>query len=290
MKLKNKLFKLIILTLVSISIIYSASKQTIAVLDFKNKSSYSGRWRIGRGIADILTTELVKIKLFKVIERSKLKSILKEQELGASGLVVSKMAPKLGKLLGAKYLITGSVNEYGRSKGGISFGGFGIKSQTARVACDFRVINTETGEIVFADSGKGEEMNAGIKLDRNIRFGSKGFDSTLEGKATRKAIKDMIKKLKKQYKSFNVLQGKIIKVKGQKIYINLGKNDGMKKGQQLVIYRIGEALTDPDTGEVLDVETEKIGKIEIIKVLGKLSIAKIKSGKDFKRGDLVKLK
>ena len=288
--MKNNLFKILVLLTIICALGFSSIKQTIAVLDFKNKSGYSGKWRIGSGIADVLTTELVKANLFKVIEREKLKSILKEQELGASGMVVEKMAPKLGKLLGCKYIITGSVNEYGRSKGGISLGNFGVKSQTARVACDFRVINTETGEIMFADSGKGKEMNAGVKLDRNIKFGSKGFDSTLEGKATRKAIKDMIKKLKKKYKSLNAMQGKIIKVSGDKVYINLGKNDEIKKGKKFIIYRQGEALTDPDTGEVLDVEIEKIGKIEVVKVMGKISICKIKSGKDFKRGDLVKLK
>ena len=64
---------------------------SIAVLDFEDQDENSRRYgssdstEPSKAIPAVLTTELVKSDRFTVIERSQLESVLKEQQLGASG-------------------------------------------------------------------------------------------------------------------------------------------------------------------------------------------------------------
>ncbi len=83
----------------------------------------------------------------------------------------------------------------------------------------------------------------------------------------------------------------IVKVDGNQILINTGVDDQRRPGDVLVVYRAGEVLTDPDTGESLGSQTEKIGRIEIVEVKDKrLSVAKPLEGSGFSRADIIKEK
>ena len=98
------------------------AKDRVAVMDFENKSQHGG-WRLGRGASDILTTELIKTGKFTVMERGRLASIIKEQDMGASGRFDPSTVARLGKIIGVEYIITGAVTEYGQSASG-GGGGF----------------------------------------------------------------------------------------------------------------------------------------------------------------------
>ena len=60
----------------------------------------------------VLTNELASNKKFSMVERSKLSSILDEQDLGASGCVKQSEAAEIGKMVGAQYLVTATVSEF----------------------------------------------------------------------------------------------------------------------------------------------------------------------------------
>ena len=154
----------ILLSMFLFSIILSnfvlAQEKRVAVFDFEDKTDHSYRWwhgkGVGYGMSDMLVTALVKSGKFKVYERDALDKIMQEQKLGQSGAVTQQTAAKVGKLLGVQYAIIGSVSEFGYSKE--SFGGrvkrirVGVGKQEATVAIDIRIVNVETGEIIFADN------------------------------------------------------------------------------------------------------------------------------------------
>src|SRR5690554_6928204 len=86
---------------------------TVAIVDFTNNS---GRYlpQIGESASEILGVLLVENQVFNVVERQKLRTIMEEQSLVASGLVDNEQsAIEMGKLLGADLVITGSVLSYG---------------------------------------------------------------------------------------------------------------------------------------------------------------------------------
>ena len=83
-------------------------------------------------------------------------------------------------------------------------------------------------------------------------------------------------------------QSTIVKASPEEIIIKGGEDDGIQPGYEFNVYRRGEELRDPDTGELLDVETKKIGTISVTKTKGKIAYAAPLFGKDFERGDIVK--
>jgi len=89
----------------------------VAVLYFDNNSfgkdraDYDG---LGKGIADLLITDMAGNPAMRVVERDRLQSILQEQDLVKSKSIDPQTAVKLGKLLGAAYLVTGGFMSDGK--------------------------------------------------------------------------------------------------------------------------------------------------------------------------------
>ena len=165
-----------------------AAKPRVAVINFEVGVS-SAPGDIGSGIADMLTTALVKSGKVDVYERSQLQAVLGEQGLSSSGLIDPGTAIKMGKLLGVQYIIMGKITEYGVTESGSDIGSFSFKSNEARVAADCRMIDATTGKIVLADTGIGSESSGGIAESSNsISLGMEGYDTSIIGKAARKAI------------------------------------------------------------------------------------------------------
>ncbi len=172
---------------------YSGKKIPIVVMDFDTRVP-GHDWRVGRGASDMLITALFKTKKYRVYERNKLKSIMKEQKLQMSGAVDMSTAVQIGKLVGAKYIVTGAVTEFGVAKSGAQGGGyFSVGKQWYRSTVDVRAVSVQTGEIVFADSGSGALKSRAVTV---LGFG--GGESYDEKKATesmRLAIDDVMSRI-----------------------------------------------------------------------------------------------
>ncbi|HEX9755856.1 MAG TPA: CsgG/HfaB family protein [Gemmatimonadales bacterium] len=107
----------------------------IAVLAFENGGSY-GRNRedydaLRRGVAGILISELSQNPRVRLVDRAETQRILDEQALAESGRVDAATAARIGRLVGARYMITGTfIDLYGEFR------------------LDARVIDVETSEIL----------------------------------------------------------------------------------------------------------------------------------------------
>src|SRR5690242_16266176 len=111
-----------------------ANAPVVAVLYFDNNSfgkdrgDYDG---LGKGIADLLINDMASNPSMRLVERDRIQSILQEQSLVQSKSIDPETAVKLGKLLGAQYMITG---------------GF-MSDSKGTLLVTSRVINVETGAI-----------------------------------------------------------------------------------------------------------------------------------------------
>ena len=85
---------------------------------------------------------------------------------------------------------------------------------------------------------------------------------------------------------------------GQRIYLNRGADGGLSLGDTLTLYHVGKELIDPDTGEDLGSAEEELGKIKIVDVQSKVSIARFLDQKRtdgdavinrISRGDIVRI-
>ena len=88
-------------------------KNTVAVLHFRNGTGDPSLDPMRKGIPLLLVTDLSGVPGISVIERTRLQALTEETGLGASGLVEEGTAPRIGKLLGARWLVGGEI---GREK------------------------------------------------------------------------------------------------------------------------------------------------------------------------------
>ena len=111
-----------------------ANTPVVAVLYFDNNSfgkdrgDYDG---LGKGIADLLINDMASNPSMRIVERDRIQSILQEQALVQSKTIDAQTAVRIGKLLGAQYMITG---------------GF-MSDSKGMLLVTSRVISVETGAI-----------------------------------------------------------------------------------------------------------------------------------------------
>jgi TolB-like protein len=106
-------------------------KPTVAVLYFDYSGKKAELEPLREGLAQMLITDLADLREIRVVERARLKAVLEEHNLAASGKVDAVSAARVGKLLGAHELVLGSYFDLGGA-----------------LRVDARVVEVETGKIV----------------------------------------------------------------------------------------------------------------------------------------------
>lgn len=86
----------------------NASPNTIAVVPMEYQGGDDKYQALGRGLAEMFTTDLANVRRLKVVERVRLQAILNELKLAQSEYVDQSTAPRVGRLLGAGRLVGGS--------------------------------------------------------------------------------------------------------------------------------------------------------------------------------------
>ncbi len=86
-------------------------ENTVAVLYFENLTNSPELEPLRKGLAQMLITDLSKVKQLTVVERLKLQRLLEELKLGTTGLVDAATAPRVGKLIGASKLVKGGFTD-----------------------------------------------------------------------------------------------------------------------------------------------------------------------------------
>ena len=157
------------------------------------------------------------------------------------------------------------------------------------MAVILRIINTTTGEIIASERVEGNATGKGFKLGVEIQgvdWGSDSFKKTSLGKAMQMTIDRAVVKISKHLDD-TPFEGKIIKVTDDLIYTNIGARNDVAAGEVFDVYRAGEELIDPDTGENLGSEKTKVGSIKIATIEDKFSKATVETGDYFEKGLIV---
>ncbi|MCP4353885.1 MAG: CHAT domain-containing protein [Desulfobacterales bacterium] len=173
---------------------------------------------IGAGIADALTRD----NRVRLVERALLDKLLEELKLGTSRLTERSTALSLGKIMAARFILSGRIIHSG-----------------PHAQVSVRLIETETGLITAALT----EPFAGAVPTSDL---------------TEKLSENLLNKLKERYP----LRGKISKVKGNEIRLNIGQKEGVAIGQRFKVKNgdvIIEVISgDTDTSLVKIIQGEKV--------------------------------
>ena len=211
-------------------------KTRLAVLDFQLQGQGFETSDMGKIVSEWLITAFVQNGRFDVIERGLLNKILEEQKLVMTGIVDENSATAIGKLLGVKVIITGSVMKYQNI-----------------LEVNARIIDVEKASIIAAE---------GVKSD------SAGGLETLVYKMAEQIIKDF------------PLEGYVVHRAGDIITIDLGKKAGVKAGMRFIVFKEGDVVKHPKTGEVLDVKKIQTGVVKVVSTRNTIAEAKIENEKN----------
>lgn len=135
-------------------------KPRIAIFPFVDTNEAARKEGFGEAIAGMLMTGIINGANFRVVERSELEKILKEQKFQISGVVNMETAKRIGELYAVDFLLFGSVAKFGGS-----------------IETDIRLVDTETGEAILAE-------NANAPTERD----------------TRQMVQELVRKIENRYR------------------------------------------------------------------------------------------
>src|SRR2546426_10928038 len=100
-------------------------------------------------VSDALTDQLVGDGRFRVVERQQIAKVMKEQALSQSGVMSDEVQIKMAQLVGARWIVVGSVQKRGKS-----------------YILSLRALDSSSAQVAFAENlkvGSDEQIEAGSK-------------------------------------------------------------------------------------------------------------------------------
>lgn len=272
-----------------------AKQPTMAVLPFQLSSVIDttniGDLAITRSLteqefSDQLIQFLTKSRKFNLLTRSQVNKIMAENRLTESDWAEPGQFELMGKLLVADYLVTGTINRFETNaiNSNIVITGETTPRLVTTFKSQFQVIESSTGKIVLAD-----QIISKFKLS-DIR---REIPSSERKYWTSADYKDLIFTKISTEMGNAILSGiypiKLIKVLNNEVILNRGKGAGLEIGSQCIVFSLGEAMIDTDTGESLGGFGSQVGLIEVTSIEGKFSKAKIiSSSQSMQAGNVCK--
>jgi curli biogenesis system outer membrane secretion channel CsgG len=247
---------------------------------------------IGETMRAMLTARMYQSKNITLLERSKVDALLKEQDFGATNRADQKKKAKIGRVTTADAILLGDIVIFGhddnaKSKGG-GLAGFGRiagisnfkKEEKAVIAINLRIADTETTEVIETGEARGESsrksnnwagMAAGWTKAGAANSGNEttNFEETIIGEATSNAVNKIVawldEKVPKMAAKPRSIEGRVASITGSKMYVTTGTEE-VRVGDRFEIAIITDEVRDPETKEVIDKVTTKVGEFVVHEV------------------------
>lgn len=127
-----------------------ARATVLAVLAFENNTGQTRYDVLGKGLANMMTSDLTAVPQLQLVEREQLQALIDELALQQTAYFDSTTALQVGMFVGAEYVVIGSV-----------------AAVSPEVRLDTRIVRIETAEVVQAASVVGQE-NALFDLQQRL--------------------------------------------------------------------------------------------------------------------------
>jgi len=258
----------------------AAANPTVAVFDFDigttetarllittEKGTSSGQFSTSRQtslLTNKLITQIANSRAVEVVERQKISAIMSEARLSQSDLAYPDRAIKLGRLLGADYMVFGSISMLDPriSIKKLPYNAGLQKTISLNVGANMRMVKTETGKIEAAADLKSEMTSDQINpLDGNDipqKFQDEVFSDLAAKLASR--IVDSVNPIK------------VANFSGDTVYL---ARASLPAGNRYEIVKLGEEIRDPDTNDLLGQTEERIAIVQVTAGLQKMSKATV---------------
>lgn len=217
---------------------------------------------------------IVNSRRFNVFDRSDADALLEEAGAIGETFIFSK----------ADYVLTIRVDSFNDRQETRKFASLG-KTMQARVveaSAVAKVIMGSTGLVVGTANIQVSVRDAESRSQNTVGRVGEASDDLIN-----QATRELAEKLAMRAVDF-IYPARLLAVRGQIATINRNDQAGIKVGQVWEVLAQGEALVDPDTGDVINEEVY-VGKVQVVRVTPQYSQAKIVEDFGIDRGAVVRL-
>ena len=245
--------------------------------------------RVAESLAGLFTDRFKETRKFKIIARDDLDAVLKEQHFANSGACDFK-DPAVAKILrvnGIQYILVTEINDfldYTKSKHYQTTTDAVLR--TVKVSAIGRLWDTTTGELL---------ESVPVQFEDSVPNGDAPPDHQEGGNLSDKLLLSAVATITNQMANrvTDVLYPlKIIKLSGDQVTLNRGDGTYIAVDQIWQVFKIGEKLTDTDTGASLGFEETPVGTVRITEVKPMVSTADVIAGpraKEITEGCILRL-
>lgn len=246
-----------------------AEAVTLGVLDFAvTGKEHKG---IGKSIARAIETKLINSTSFKIIDTGDIAKLVYDSEDNTVSMMfygyagerlnedyISKYMKHFFSNSNYDYILTGvvSINEMDSS---FPIFGTEISKNTKTVTIKMVLVDVDLGESRKISKGKNKKYSYGICY--------KGFSLEQWSESDSwKVSEKLFEQLLDDIIEISPPLGTVMKTEGKNIYLDLGKEKGVKLGQRFSLFAEGEVFKHPKTGKILYTEENVLGEIQITEV------------------------
>ena len=227
-------------------------------------------------LADRLSAALAGTRKFTMVARDRLGPVLQEQAFSGSSLVDPRdpATARALKIAGVRWLAVPRIVDFEDITRQRRFEGIDrvVSRRTLRVVVNIDLLDSTTG--VVGDTAT-VTLDSTDTADENTRARPQGGDPTsvvIDRLAADGADQLACRLLDVAYPV------RILAVNGGTVTIDRGDGACMKVGDRRLVSSRGEALRDPDTGEILGYDESDIGVVEISRLESRLARARLIEG------------
>lgn len=158
----------------------------VARFNVSSKSAQANQ-AFGDELATMLTSALQQTNCFRVLETKKnLSDATEEMAFGQDGFT-NGSSPQAGAMLGAQLMVTGEITDFSEGQSSTSLMGVSVGGNQATVGFTLKVLNPQTGELLFSRDVNMKGSSSGFK-------GMKIFGLETAGKTENRAVQDATQK------------------------------------------------------------------------------------------------
>ena len=217
-----------------------------------------------------METSLTATRKFEVLTRqkSKLEAIRDEQKFAKSDFAKGNAAEE-GKIENANYLIIPTIQDfkfYRSSKPVPNISNKYIRKDSGMIEVNAQVIDTESGQVKTTFYLKSSFATKDAVVNTKGGVPSSVHFTRMAKKVASQMADQLVDTV------FPML---VLNTEGEHVWINRGKDGGLKVGEILKVYKPGKELIDPYTKKKLGTAESFIGKVKVVRVNPKFTIATI---------------
>ena len=229
-------------------------RKRITVIPFDGNQTLESK--IHANLADLFTAELGKSNSFSLIERKQLEKIMEEQNFQMSGVISDQTAIQAGSLLGAEYLVTGSVTSVTETK----VDKFAYDLLQYEVGISIRVLDITTGKMILTEKAIGKAEAKIVTTSSGTVVSGSLDNSTSYLAATGRAVKEVVEKIK----SLSPVVGIILKKQDDKNFmLDCGTEKGVQKNMYFLVVRLGSEIVHPVTKKTLGWNKQVVALLQV---------------------------